>query len=251
MSARAASRGEPGQARRAEPLAWNSFEEAIRAGGCAVCRVVEEQQERALYSFLYEGMTNAEVSERFLSGGGFCAEHYRAVARMGVNRWSVGVVELGILSERLLSRASEQLPRTAKRRGGKAGRWLGFQKRSGRDPVLPGADCMFCRDRRESEASAVDVLEKLQGDAELAAGIERNGLCLRHGLMAMERWKDGARREWLGGLLKHTASELREELREFLRKYDYRFREKPFGKEADVVDRAVKFLAGTEPHKRR
>jgi hypothetical protein len=250
VSPRAAPRTESEGARRAEPLARNSYEEALRSGGCAMCRVVQEQEERALYSFLYEGMTNSEVCERFLRGGGFCAEHFRAVAGLGVNRWSVGVVEMGILSERLLARASEALSGTARRR---VKLWRRLALRNGRKsgPILPGADCMFCRERREWEENAAGALERLLEDSELTAGIERNGLCLRHGQMALGLWGNPARRKWLTGLLVRTASGLREELREFLRKYDYRFGQEPFGKEADVVSRAVNFLAGTEPRKRR
>jgi len=108
-----------------------------------------------------------------------------------------------------------------------------------------------CGERGEWEEGAVDVLEKLRADGEMAAGLERNGLCLRHGLLGLERWREAANREWLAGILQEAASRLREELREFLRKYDYRFGDEPFGEEEDAVSRAVDFLAGTEPEKQR
>jgi hypothetical protein len=251
VNRRAVPAAESREVRRSEPLAWSSFDEAVRAGGCAVCRVVQDQQERALFSFLYEGMTNPDVSEKFLGGGGFCAEHFRAVMRLGTNRWSVGVVELGMLSERLLARASELLSPSGNRSRRKGLGRFAFHMRRRDDAPFPGRDCMFCRERGEWEGNAVGVLEDLVKDADLAAGIERNGLCLRHGQMGLQRWREPARRVWLAGLLDRTATRLRGELREFLRKYDYRFGQEPFGPEADVVPRAVEFLAGTEPRKWR
>jgi len=245
------ARGAAGAARRESPLEYQAFEDALRAGGCAVCRVVEAQEERALYSFLYEGMTNPEVREEFLRGGGFCAIHLREAASLGINRWSVGVVELGILAEQTLRRASAELKDGAKQRGSKAWRRLAIGKRRAERPLYPGRDCTFCRERESREAMAVESLEALAADAEIAAGIERSELCLRHGQMALEKWKGTERRAWLAELLERHAARLREELREFLRKYDHRFRKESFGAEADAVPRAVEFLSGAERRKRR
>ena len=211
-----------------------------------MCRVVEAQMRRALYSFLYEGMTNPEASESFLRGGGFCPRHFRAATRLGVNRWAVGVVEIGILSERLMRRASEELSAAGKPGEWKNWRRLGRRKRGSGKPPFPGRDCMFCRERSAWEENSAAALEELTADAEFAAAIERNGLCLRHGQMGLEGWRGRKQREWLAALLERTAARLRAELGEFLRKYDYRFSHEAFGPEGDVVRRALEFLAGTE-----
>jgi len=236
---------------RSSPLVFHAFEEALRSPGCPVCRVVATQQERALCSFLYEGMTNSAALETFLSGGGFCREHFRAATSLGVNRWSVGVVEIGILSEHLLSRAGAALGRLASGRRSRGWRRLASQKRPQAAPQFPGRDCVFCVDRGNWESSAIGALEALCDDPELAAGIERTALCLRHGQMALERWKSAARRAWLGDVLKRHLESLRQDLRKFLRKYDYRFSQEPFGREADAVPRAVEFVAGIEQGKQR
>jgi len=48
VSARALRAPETRDVRRSQPLAWNAFHDAVQAGGCAVGRVEQAQQDRAV-----------------------------------------------------------------------------------------------------------------------------------------------------------------------------------------------------------
>jgi hypothetical protein len=105
---------------------------------------------------------------------------------------------------------------------------------------------MLCADSHGKEQDLVLALESLAADPAMAQHVEANGLCLRHGMMAMLTWETSAHRKWLRRVLTEQVRKLKSDVDEFLRKHDHRFRNEPPGPEADVNGRAVEFLLGPE-----
>ena len=226
-------------------FALSVFRKGLEGGGCLVCHALAEAEERSLHSFLYEGMTTAPALVRFLGGGGFCARHFRSVTRLGVNRWSVGCVELAILCRHILPRATREAAEVRARR--RRIRILGA-RRSGKSPagLFPGKECIFCLEGREREDRFVCLLELVFDQEDFQRAVSSAGVCLPHGAMALASWKSTPRAERLWEILRARSDHLAGEISSFLEKYDDRHRKESFGAEGDVVERAVEFLSGAE-----
>ncbi len=231
--------------RRSLPFAWGAFEAAFRRGGCGVCQVLREWEQRSLFSFLYEGMMNPAVHQRFLDGGGFCARHFWLATHLGINFWSVGAFEVANLCVPLVTQAKTKITRAGEQRARSRARLL-LDRRPRSATISLGRDCMFCLEIKDREQGLVGILEKLAEDENFAREISANGLCLRHGHQAIEAWKQASKRGWLQDVMLRHAAELGSDLKEFIRKHEHRHQHEPFGREVDVVRRAMGFLIGLE-----
>jgi Family of unknown function (DUF6062) len=229
-------------------FALSLFQDALGLSGCLLCRALLQAERRSLFTFLYEGMSAPHVREKFLEGGGFCTRHFWWVMHVGRNRWGVGQVELAELCRQLVPRAAREIAEAGKSRP--RVRILPFaragKKKQEPPASFPGAGCMFCREWLERDQSLVALLEKLLDQAEFARALASHGLCSRHACLALTAWRHPGRRRQLSEILRGRSDQLVADLAEYLRKQDHRFRDEPFGREADVVVRAVEFLAGLD-----
>jgi hypothetical protein len=112
---------------------------------------------------------------------------------------------------------------------------------------VPGHDCMFCRDNQEKEQFLAQVLEELVDEEEFHQPLAKHGLCIRHGELSLQAWKDSRKRNELFSQLEAQLRDLAADLREFIRKRDYQYRDEPPGREQDSVLRAMQFFVGTNP----
>ena len=78
-----------------------------------------------------------------------------------------------------------------------------------------------------------------------------NGLCIPHGQVALQMWKDPVKRGGLFAQLDGRIAELESDLREFIRKHDYQYRDEPRGPEQDSVLRSMRLFAGPNPWPRQ
>lgn len=231
-------------------FARSVFRDVMESPGCAVCQALARVEQDSLYSFLYEGMTSPDVLERFQKGGGFCSRHFWWAMNVPANRWGVGRVELAALCRGLVPRAAAALARVGKARG--AARLFPRPRARKRPaPPLPGGDCIFCAELAAREESFVTLLEEVLEQEEFARAVSAEGLCARHSALALASWQRPARVEWLREVIRAQAARLAAGLDEFLRKYDHRYRDLPFGPEVDIVDRAARFLAGLDSSRPR
>jgi hypothetical protein len=106
---------------------------------------------------------------------------------------------------------------------------------------------MFCRDNQEKEQFLAQVLEELVDEEEFHQPLAKHGLCIRHGELSLQAWKDSRKRNELFSQLEAQLRDLAADLREFIRKRDYQYRDEPPGREQDSVLRAMQFFVGTNP----
>jgi hypothetical protein len=107
---------------------------------------------------------------------------------------------------------------------------------------------MFCQDNREKERFLAEVLEDLvEEEEEFQKPLATHGLCIRHGQLALLIWKDSPKRNRLSVQLQEQVSGLAADLREFIRKRDYQYRNEPPGREQDSVLRAMRAFVGPNP----
>jgi hypothetical protein len=76
------------------------------------------------------------------------------------------------------------------------------------------------------------MLEELIEEREFREPLARNDLCIQHAQLVLQIWKDRGKRVGLFEQLKSRVSELAADLREFIRKHDYQYRNEPLGARA-------------------
>jgi Family of unknown function (DUF6062) len=226
-------------------FALSVFRDGLEDGGCLICRAVARVEQRALFAFLYEGITAPDVMAKFVEGGGFCPQHFWRVMNIGINRWSVGQVEMATLCSQVILRAVEELL-GRKRYRRQQGRFSLGGPEGKQTAIFPGRKCVFCHERHDREQSLVELLETVVEQEEFERVVTTQGLCLQHALIALTSWKRRDRVDWLSEIIRARSDKLILDLHSFLRKYDERFRDEPFGLEIDAVQRAAHFLAGLD-----
>ncbi len=217
---------------------------AFALGGCLICNAVHAAERKEIHSFLYEGMMFPFVRQKFLDGGGFCLRHFWMAKEMEDETWLSGGLAMAMLCENLTRFAQTGLSEAAA-----AAPNPRPPLRKHREPhlFLPGHDCMFCQDNRGKEQSLAEDLETLIDEDEFRKPLTAHGLCIRHGELALQTWKDQEKKRELFVQLEMRVSELAADLREFIRKRDYQYRAEPPGREQDSVLRAMRFFVGPIP----
>ncbi len=178
---------------------------ALGAPGCPVCRLAQEAGQNFLIHVLREGKTHAEVYERIRDAGGFCEGHTRILRRMGAGR----------LGDR----------RSVDRLYG----WLLNDLASG---LVPRGPCPACEAAAGYEQASLsgfrDLLHPIIGDADLRRAFEGGeGLCLIHFVAAASVIGEDESLRILADVQARAWDALSRDLKEYLRKHDYRFSHEP------------------------
>jgi Family of unknown function (DUF6062) len=231
-------------ARRTLWFTRSMLRKAVALGGCAICRAVHASERKGIHSFLYEGMMSPWVRQKFLDSGGFCLRHFWMAKEIEEETWLRGSIAVAILCEDLTHLANAGLANVAAVEPNSRTTLLRHREVK---PFVPGHSCMFCQDNADRETFLAEVLEELVDEQEFARPLARNGLCIRHGQLALRVWKHQAKRQELFTQLKVQVTELSADLREFIRKYDYQYHDEPRGREQDSVPRAMHLFVGLDP----
>ena len=111
--------------------------------------------------------------------------------------------------------------------------------------VSPAGECPACAHRRMIEDVMLGALLKHIKDEGLdAALVGCGGLCVPHFSRALELVRNDRTLNRLVDLQRRTMGALRDELAEFIRKNDYRFRHEGFGVEGNSWLRAIGIICG-------
>jgi hypothetical protein len=189
----------------AHSLALARWEAALRVPGCPVCRMGREAGQNFLIHVLREGKAHAEVYDRLRQAGGFCEGHTRVLRELGAGR----------VGDR----------RSVARLYG----WLLDDLARDLAPLEP---CPACEAAREYERASLlglrDLLHPLTGDAGLRKAFEGGeGLCLDHLVAAASVIEERESLQVLTHVQARAWDRLSRDLKEYLRKHDYRFSREP------------------------
>ncbi|MCD6404220.1 MAG: hypothetical protein J7M19_00155 [Planctomycetes bacterium] len=202
--------------------------------GCALCQLEAQAVHQYLDTLLYENVTNAGVRRKLVRSRGFCHRHACEVLAFskGLGTGLIYQDQLRVFLRFLggIDRRPEGLfPASA------PGRW-------GRH-----AECPACRIQEESRRRYVRVLARSLGEAEMTKAFEDSaGLCVPHFLLVWQAARGVKLRQRIREAQQAKMSGLLKELEEFCRKQDYRFKDEPFGAEANSWIRAVRMMVGWE-----
>jgi hypothetical protein len=205
-------------------LTLDRWQAALESEGCPICRLAQEAGRDFLVHLVREGKAHEAGYQRIRDAGGFCEDHTRWLRRLGAERPG---------DRRSLARLYG---------------WL----LDDLDPDLtPSSPCPACDAAAEYERTSLAALRDcLHPDAGDAKFRERfavgSGLCLSHFVAAASVIQDGQSLRMLTDVQARAWEALSRDLKEYLRKHDYRFsREPKTPAEESSWIRAVATISGT------
>lgn len=208
----------------AHALTLARWKVVLDSPGCPVCLLAQEAGRDFLVHVVREGKAHAVVYERIREAGGFCEGHTRILK-------SLGAQSLG--DRRSLARLYG---------------WLLDDLASG---SVPRGACPACEAAEQYERASLtalrDLLHPVTGEPDLRERFEEGeGLCLEHFAAAAALVEDGESLMVLSDVQARTWDALSRDLKEYLRKHDYRFsREPKTPAEEQSWIRAVATISGT------
>ena len=234
--------------RRAQPSKHTVYFELIDAckqGGCPICTMTLATVARYLDSVIYENVTDPQTRDGVTAARGYCNDHSWTLRDMGA------ALGTALMYRDVVRYAAEDLARRPTGGGGGLlDRLAALAGGSEPTPAEGGAkgrrhQCPACLVRRRYETTYLGTLLAHLGDEELTEALRHaGGLCLVHLDQAWGATRDGAALERLARLQGEIMMALHEEMSEFIRKQDYRFRDEPIGAEGTAWIRAVEMVAG-------
>ena len=193
--------------------------DAMKGRGCPVCLLLETYTDRYIDSLLYESVNDTTLRAKLISSGGFCKEHSKKLLRFGYKGYTLGI---SIIYKDLVD---------------------AYYKTLNVQRILSDRRCLICEVSEDMENRILEELIKNIRDYEFYEIYkDSDGLCMLHLSKVLAISKD---REVNDLFLELTALKLKglsDQLLEFIRKQDYRFREEPIGVEADSWIRAIEIL---------
>jgi len=180
---------------------------------------------------------------------GFCREHSRMALAVASEQSAAGGV--AILYEDLLGTAESAAARAAH------SSWRGGQRtrrRNARDALARMAACPACESADRVADNYLRILTRHGPESPPVVALHHpgRGLCFPHLAMGLASARSEQQAERLLEIFRQGTDELRRELREFIRKQDYRFRHEGLtAGEASAWKRAVYRMVGEPPPRKR
>ncbi len=216
----------------------DSLRAACGREGCPVCMVVLEYLDRSIDNWEYEGFSDVQHRHELIRSRGFCPLHTWQLAQRG-NAFSLGLIYTEILTdvEQKLAQDYSKLVATdgtLSKRESVFKRWRSrwfHQTHETPTKVNPRYDqCSFCRTRSNVEQRLISTLvQQLRAQEMRLLLSQSTGLCLVH--LAQARQQAEVEEPTV---LPHVLScqltctrRVLEEVRELVRKHDYRFHDEP------------------------
>ena len=231
------------------------IEEAMKESGCLVCRMARQTAARAVDSFLWEHVNDAEVRQNIIEAYGFCPEHtLRLVASEMAN--SGLVLGVNIIYEQLGRVVSRDLRNVmpAKKLSGNLQKRLprlGILLRQRRGTVLPPKRrCPVCELVEQANSNVLAALFTELEDPQNSlrnAYQQSDGLCLVHLRSGLEEFA-GEHPEAGRFLIQDTVERLEKQsqrMREYIRKSNWEYRDEILTvKESNAWRQTLTFFTG-------
>jgi hypothetical protein len=213
---------------------------AFTQDGCPLCRLIYQSTYRFLDAWKYELFTDADLREELRSTQGFCHTHTWQLVHMGAIL-PLAQAYRDIISDTIehIQNGTEHSPQAT---GGLFRRF--FETRSAQ------MECPACRRKISAEKNFIHTLrEALLDEAFYDQFTNSHGLCLEHFRQACTLKLPEVTGDWLTPLRQAQLVCLRhldEQLKELVRKHDYRFKDESHGSEMLSWRRAAGLVAGEE-----
>lgn len=231
--------------------------DACQEPGCPLCRLGQASANRHLTSLIYDSVNDISLRATLRESLGYCKEHAWLLPNAGDSSpLGIAVVHRDLLNT-IHKRLGESRYGKSRRNSLRSvvteamGLDEGVQREATTAKYLPEkAQCPACERRDEAEKLALKSVSEAVArlDADMTAALKKSdGLCLLHLRAALETARNREAFELLVALTQEQLSVLIEELDEFIRKSDHRFRdEKISDRERESWRRALQRVVGPE-----
>jgi hypothetical protein len=190
---------------------YHELLDALRADGCAICRLARKASDSYINALLYEGVVDVDLRQKLRDARGPCYVHaWRMAGRRGA------VLGTAIVYRDVINTLAKELEAPGKRSllGGKG---------SLAQRLAATAPCPACSLEQDAVRRAIKTLLKHVADSEVAESYAAaGGLCLPHFTATLAQ-SSGAASQSLADWQASVFRRLRDELDELIRKHDYRF----------------------------
>ncbi len=204
-----------------------ALKEALKLGGCPVCRVISEEFSRILWWFEREGYHEISTLRELILNPHICQRHALLIKSMGSN--------LSVTFEYLINEDRKLLKDLQSLTGLKAKRLLSKEMEK---------NCRFCKIENSIEERAIKAFSKLFGDEEFRLLYEKSpsGLCRAHFVMILENLRKNSNEyTFLIGISLRRLNAISERFDRFFHKQDYRFSSEEKGDEQNAWQEAFEF----------
>jgi len=203
--------------------------------GCPICFLVKKGAHKFMDDFLYEGISDLATKEQIKVSRGFCNRHAWQLRAFGDGFAHAIVYEnlAGmVLKEMEWVESSVSIKKII----------------AAIDPEKSARNvCLFCKQKKDIEARYVLEFWESFDDQEFSGYYKKSfGLCLPHLVFALKKCGNAKLSKELIAVELPKFSALSGELKEFIRKHDYRFSKEKFGVERDSWLRAIEKFIGKE-----
>lgn len=226
-------------ARQADMIDKRSIADLVAAfngDGCSICRLVDDQIQRLIATLERECVMDPESRAELRAAGGFCAVH------AGMWQRSASVLATAHLYGDLMQRVLEELEELKPPRSGTFSR---RRASAGRSRLLePEAPCRLCAGASQTAVHFARVFGQAIDDEPIRSAYRSGTLCLPHGQLVLEHTLTVDAYHAVRDHLAAQAAETLADLREIVRKHDYRFQGESSGAEAGAGKRAVRLVNG-------
>ena len=208
-----------------EHTVYHNLLEAMEQPGCPVCRLSRQAVEDYLDHLLYADVNSIERRAEIRSARGFCADHGAALVAIG------RALGIAIIYKDVIDNLLRALPAGPASNAASA--------------LSPGANCPACRYHATMENVYVSgFIHHLESQTFRDRVLASEGLCLTHFQRALTESMNASIRRFLYEQQVKRWQTLSEELGEYIRKNDYRFRSEGFGAESNAWERALFSISG-------
>jgi hypothetical protein len=197
--------------------------------GCPICILTTKAVKKFMDDFLYQGINDFGLREEIRKGWGFCKFHGWQLSHFGDGFGQAIIYE--DLTDRILNEIAKITH---------CGRFKKMPE------VFKSQDkCIFCKVKENAERRYIAAFWSCFAHTEFKAKFRNSsGLCFNHILDVIKISGNSAQIQELLEIEREKFQTLVQELKEFIRKHDYRFKSEEFKEEKDVWLRAIRKLAG-------
>lgn len=238
------------------PSTFSYFEllDACQEPGCPICRLGQRAAQRHLTNLIYDGVNDVPLRATLRESYGYCHEHAWLLPESGESApLGIAIIHRDILNtiRGQLGRETFKKERRTSLRAAVAGALspqLAASSQETSRHLPPEALCPACERRLEAEhlafASLLEALDK--NDQPMHSALQSSeGLCIPHLRQALNAARSQQAFDALVSITATQLSALIDNLDEFIRKNDHRFREEKIrGEEKESWRRALQRTSG-------
>jgi Family of unknown function (DUF6062) len=232
--------------------------DACTKGGCPLCTMALDTVARYLDIVIYENVNDPQTRDAVVAARGYCNDHsWQLRAKSGA------AFGTALMYRDVLQHVAEEIGRhaagghrdiftTDRNDGGlleRLAKWTGRSNVGGKghDVADPHRACPACQTRERYELIYLGVLLDHLGEEDVTQALHSTGgLCLVHLDQASAASRHARALERLWDVQCACMQALDQELREFIRKHDYRFTGEGMGTEGTSWIRAIEMVAGKQ-----